>query len=913
MQENKLGRYEILDIIATGGMGEILLAYDPACSRKIAIKKIKDELMEKPSIPQRFFKEAKIASQLIHPSILPIYSIHDEDTPYYTMPYIEGKTLKQLIEDAKTRLQAGLVVLAEHSIMAFMHLFLAICEGVAYVHEKNILHRDLKPENILTGKFGEVFILDWGIATIVGEKDADHSIDLKDIDYALTKPGKIAGTLSHLAPERAFSKPASVQTDIYALGVILYQILTLIMPFKRKDLKTFKKTAIKEQLKDPIEIAPLREIPFELSAITKRCLSFYPEDRYTNVKALIHDIKTYIEGRPKWIHLHNLNMNRIQDWEFQENVFLAKNVAITRHMESTDWFTMMVSKNLYQGNLKLSTKIRFNEHCQGIGFLFCLPEVKSIDEGYCFWISPKKQTSKLLKAFVGIKDLSFLQIEPNKTYRLSIEKVDHHLYLYLDECYLFSFNTYLPIKGQKIGLLIQDAHFALDNLEIFTNTTNLMVSCLSIPDNFFQKNQFDNAIEEYRKISYSFPGRTERSEAIFRTGLTLVEKAKTTRKIKEKIKLFNEALDEFSRLHKSFYEPLEYLGKSIVYATQKEFEEESKCLELALRKFAHHPLLEQLHEHIIYRCHESSSDDRLATYYLIWIALRFIPQFISHFDIKKLLENLIAHWEILPYFPEQSFIFFDNDHLLIELAYRLEKIPSILEMIQLNAHNTKRFHLFYKLLILLQLKANKEVKKLLKQSTTIQALEPIEVELLTLALDTTKNCKQVIEKLCSTPLETWNEKHRSLIFYYLECALEHDAVDEGLAICCHFDKADFAEKRIFFDRYFLHLLLLKKDLVGAKNIIEKFPTSTYYNESFPLHDLYGCYLLLSNETEKANAFFQNTLDKPHPFSDSLLSYFFSKKMTPKAFNRWQKEAFSWERKKLNLMKKLYANCINKNS
>jgi eukaryotic-like serine/threonine-protein kinase len=162
-------RYQLLESIGKGGMGEVFLVYDTLCGRRIALKKIRTDLLEHPQIRHRFLKEAHITCQLTHPAIIPIYSIQSlQLSAYYTMPFVEGETLKQIIR--KTRQQEKKGEKLDHiggSIPALMRVFITICHAVAYAHSKGVLHRDLKPENIIIGKYGEVLILDWGLAKYI--------------------------------------------------------------------------------------------------------------------------------------------------------------------------------------------------------------------------------------------------------------------------------------------------------------------------------------------------------------------------------------------------------------------------------------------------------------------------------------------------------------------------------------------------------------------------------------------------------------------------------------------------------------------------------------------------------------------------------------------------------------------------
>src|ERR1700722_6005549 len=144
-----IGQYTYLKAIGKGGMGEVVLAYDPVCDRQVAIKRIRPDLKKHHGLRNRFLREAKITAQLTHPGIIGIFSIHqDEDEIYYTMPYIEGETLRQILKNAHQKLRKAKVA---GSIAALLPIFKSICQTVSYAHSKGVLHRDLKPENILVG------------------------------------------------------------------------------------------------------------------------------------------------------------------------------------------------------------------------------------------------------------------------------------------------------------------------------------------------------------------------------------------------------------------------------------------------------------------------------------------------------------------------------------------------------------------------------------------------------------------------------------------------------------------------------------------------------------------------------------------------------------------------------------------
>ena len=208
------------------------------------------------------------------------------------MPYIEGNTLRHLLNQKKTAL-------------GFMlRIFHNICQAVSFIHSHNIIHRDLKPTNILIGNYGQVFIIDWGVAQTIPYEEIVTNTEYKSA--SLTQPGKVLGTLSHMAPERIMGEKANFLTDIYALGVILYEILTYQSPFERTSFKNSREGLAYEQTIDPSECS-VNDIPEPICLMTKTCLQANPKKRYQSVSEIVKELDEYLEGEPKWHFLRTLD------------------------------------------------------------------------------------------------------------------------------------------------------------------------------------------------------------------------------------------------------------------------------------------------------------------------------------------------------------------------------------------------------------------------------------------------------------------------------------------------------------------------------------------------------------------------------------------------------------------------------
>ncbi|MFA6118686.1 MAG: protein kinase [Parachlamydiales bacterium] len=869
-------RYKIEKSLGRGGMGEVFLAYDTEAKRHVAIKKIRDDLKGNDQIKKRFLREAKISSTLCHPSIIPIYDINLEE-PYYTMPYVEGKNLKEIIKTTKFEPTHPI----GSSIPTMIRFFLNVCEAVAYIHSKNILHRDLKPDNIIIGRFGEVLILDWGIAKFIDENELYDTLCISKEDQELTQIGKTAGTITYMSPERVLGKPASILSDIYSLGVILYQILTLDTPFKRRDAKTLKKTMHLEKIISPIEKAPYRDIPQKLSDICMKCLSPKEDQRYQNVEDLIGDLKDYIDGKAEWILTANLDINNKNDWQFNENIFHAKHSAISIDLDFSNWMTLMVSNLEFSNNIRIEADVSLLKNSEGIGFLFNLLKKQkkfSIDEGYNIWLNLNKKDTQITRSNVLIFNEK-INIAPDEFNHITIEKAEDKLNFYLNKELIFSHINHLPLRGNFFAIAYQDTFFKIENLRIYTSSYNLMVNCLAIADAFYAKEEYDSAIKEYQKIAFSFPGRKEALEAIFRTGISLLGKSKTIKSKSKKNQLFDLTLDEFQKLHSTAYGPLEYLGKSLVYLEKNDFEEEAKCLELMIRKFFKHHLKPIIKEYIIYRMIQSSEQNREAALRIILIALRFLPNIFLNIDLKNLIESLNKNIENI-YFIENSTDFIPC--LSIKLAYMLNKPGTLIEILQkpyldeINIENA-----IFSLLELNELeKASIELEKN-KEKLSIKSYELIKMllnqpyeKILYLFLseirkepsfNETRILIFILEKLIE------NKKHKVI----LDC---HEILSK-----LHFDK----EHKILIDSELIRSYLLENFFPQAAEILNQYPDEEKIYANSPLYFLFGILLYHEEGLEIAKTFFSGVEDNFHPFSNCLFSYYITsqnKNILRKAFH-----------------------------
>ncbi len=292
------GRYRLGELLGAGGMGEVRVCRDVRLGRNIALKAIRRETADADAVA-RFLREARVQGQLEHPAVVPVYDLGlaPDGEPYFTMKRIRGVTLDAIIEGLRRGEKDAVTKFTRHKLLS---AFASVCLAMDFAHARGVVHRDLKPENIMLGDFGEVYLLDWGLAKLLGQADpqaADAAIVVDSSGSAATQAGGLMGTLGYMPPEQLRS-PAAVdpRADVYALGAILYKILTLEPLHPTSDVpslihSTLRGAAAAERLK-----AKGPDLPPELSAACARAVADSPADRFSSARELHEAVQRFLEG-----------------------------------------------------------------------------------------------------------------------------------------------------------------------------------------------------------------------------------------------------------------------------------------------------------------------------------------------------------------------------------------------------------------------------------------------------------------------------------------------------------------------------------------------------------------------------------------------------------------------------------------
>lgn len=291
-------RYEFKSLHASGGIGRIWVARDLQLDRDVALKELLPERTGNNKASARFLREARLTGQLEHPGIVPVYELAfrgDTNEPFYTMRLVRGRTLASAIDAYHAKRSEGRTETLE--FVDLLTAFVAVCNTIAYAHSRGILHRDLKGENVILGNFGEVIVLDWGVAKFMGQ--TDETVERSDLDETqdphLTIQGEIVGTPAYMAPEQAEGRLEQIdeRTDIFGLGAILYAILTGRPPFVGSSTLQVLMAAIRAQPTPPRELVP--DVPEAVEEICLKAMAKVPADRYASATELAQEVQRWQE------------------------------------------------------------------------------------------------------------------------------------------------------------------------------------------------------------------------------------------------------------------------------------------------------------------------------------------------------------------------------------------------------------------------------------------------------------------------------------------------------------------------------------------------------------------------------------------------------------------------------------------
>ena len=281
-------RYAMLTEFAEGGTAKISIARDRNLRRLVAVKSLRMDAENIKELLTSFVTEAKVTAQLDHPGIIPIYGLarDEQNGIHLVMKLVNGRTLREYLKNITVNYRIKGVDAFDETVelRKRLEIFLRVCDTLVYAHHRNVIHRDLKPENIMIGKYMEVFVMDWGLARVLAEGEDNFPANRK-----------ISGTLRYFPPEVLRGEPLDLRSDIFTLGLILQEIVTLQYAFDGHNEKELIDRVRKGQIEPVVHLFG-RKIDKKLRAIIRKATAYDLKERYQTVEDLAEDLRRYMGG-----------------------------------------------------------------------------------------------------------------------------------------------------------------------------------------------------------------------------------------------------------------------------------------------------------------------------------------------------------------------------------------------------------------------------------------------------------------------------------------------------------------------------------------------------------------------------------------------------------------------------------------
>ena len=612
--------FEVKGEMGRGGFGVVRLARESALKRDVALKTATGPKGADPMLLDRFLEEACITAQLQHPGIVPVYRL-DTDAhgrQYYTMRPIEGRSLRDIIaklkeDDADTSQQFPL-----WRLVRVLH---SVCQTVHFAHDRGVVHRDLTPANIVVGDYGEVIVIDWGLAKVMPapsrgdtpEGGEDESKETwrrlyerqveglrtdRDTSFKVTRNGTVMGTPSYMSPEQILGETDKVdgQSDVWSLGAILYEVCTLKRPFEAKRFRDLSRLVAMADPPDPVRVSPRRQVPPELAEIALRCLKRDKAERHASVGHLAQELENWLEGIAPWRVVADVDFGTLPDgpaegWTALAAVWAVQDGLLT----SPDTEGVLLLNVPVVGNVRVEVEAMLLAGPQGeISVMIDAPvpgmgdaALRSVDAGYCLqWGADYDTCTKLAKNGSDVARVE-TPCEPGKWHNVVAERVGNLLRITADGEELLHWRDYVPLRGERVGLYCGSDLLRVRRFRILSHGVPVTVSCLAVPDAFYNEGMIREARQQYLRVAECHPARQEGQEALFLAGKCAVElagKGETGDDHRER--LLAEARDSFDRLEAGPLAPLGCLGKSLIHQLGREPKKEAAEL---VRAFEDHP------------------------------------------------------------------------------------------------------------------------------------------------------------------------------------------------------------------------------------------------------------------------------------------------------------------------------------
>ena len=302
-EPRRLGRFELQGELGHGGMGRVYAARDPDLRRTVAVKVLLPDRRGSAGSIRRFVAEAQVTSQLQHPNIVPVYELGSgaQGEVFFAMKKVEGRSLRDVLAALRRGDDDARRHWTRHRLLT---TFVQVCHAVAYAHQRGVLHRDLKPENVMLGPFGEVLVMDWGIARVLGERESvtsswggEDDVRIERVPMRRTATGSAMGTLGYMSPEQLDGRVTDLdpRTDVWSLGAVLFEVLTLSRAWTGGPMEIVRRVQ-QDPPPDPRRRSPRQSVGDEIAEITMQAMARAPAERFSSAAELGEAVEGFLEG-----------------------------------------------------------------------------------------------------------------------------------------------------------------------------------------------------------------------------------------------------------------------------------------------------------------------------------------------------------------------------------------------------------------------------------------------------------------------------------------------------------------------------------------------------------------------------------------------------------------------------------------
>ena len=296
-------RYRDFQPLTQGGEAILRTCVDENLGRMVVMKTLQPQFQNLETYQKRFLREARVTAQIPHPATIPVYELSRdaEGNAYFTMKKLGGRDMSDILDQIAASHQP---TIEQYPLDSLLNVLIHAAQCLAFAHDHGVVHRDMKPANIMIGDYGEVMVLDWGLAKVWDMDDNDDVDQLirsgkQVMSGRLTGRGDVQGTPFYMSPEQAIETgDVDERSDIYSMGIILFEVLTGESYMSGKNFKEIKRKLLEDPVREPVRVAPKKSISAELNAICIKALQRQPVDRYQKMSQLVDDLRAAMLGNP---------------------------------------------------------------------------------------------------------------------------------------------------------------------------------------------------------------------------------------------------------------------------------------------------------------------------------------------------------------------------------------------------------------------------------------------------------------------------------------------------------------------------------------------------------------------------------------------------------------------------------------